>query len=135
MSFFVLTSNATKKTYDWSKVINAIIQVESKGNPKAHNPKGDCVGVLQIRKTLVQETNNILKRQKNPKRFTYNDRWDAEKSKEMFVIIQEEYNPEHNVEKAIKCWNCGGFFLKNNGWKNKSIGYYNKVMKHYNGGV
>jgi hypothetical protein len=54
----------------------------------------------------------------------------VKKSKEMFIIIQEHLNPEHNVEKAIKCWNCGGFYLKNNGWKNKSIDYYKKVMKN-----
>lgn len=135
MPIFVLAVNAqTNETYDWAKVMNAIIQVESSGNPKAYNPNGDCVGVLQITKILVRETNNILKEKNIQKKYTYEDRWDAEKSKEMFIIIQEHHNPEHNIEKAIKCWNCGGFYLKNNGWKNKSIGYYNKVMKHYNGG-
>ena len=135
MSMVSLSINAQNQgeSYDWSKVINAIAMVESKGNPKAYNPNGDCVGLLQITKTLVKECNLILEKQKIKKRYTPNDRWDAEKSKEMFIIVQEWHNPEHNVEKAIKCWNCGGFYLKNNGWKNKSVGYYNKVMKYYKG--
>ena len=146
MSILVLTASAqTKKAYDWTKVMNAIIQVESQGNPKAHNPVGDCAGILQITPILVKECNRILAEKKSTKRYVYDkkgqcrsskwdDRYSVEKSKEMFILIQEYHNPEHNIEKAIKCWNCGGFFLKNNGWKNKSVGYYNKVMKHYNGG-
>jgi hypothetical protein len=119
-----------KEVFNWEAVINAIIKVESGGNPKARNAEGDCVGVLQITPVLVKECNNILKREKSKKRYTLQDRYNVKKSKEMFIIIQEHLNPEHNVEKAIKCWNCGGFYLKNNGWKNKSIGYYKKVMKN-----
>ena len=127
----IMADSQNKEVFNWESVINAIIQVESKGNPKAYNKAGDCVGVLQITPVLVKECNNILKSQKSAKRYTLQDRWNAEKSKEMFVIIQEKHNPEHNIEKAIKCWNCGGFYLKNNGWKNKSVGYYKKVMKYY----
>ena len=119
-----------KEVFNWEAVINAIIKVESGGNPKARNAKGDCAGVLQITPVLVKECNDILKKQKRKKRYTLQDRYNVKKSKEMFIIIQEHLNPEHNVEKAIKCWNCGGFYLKNNGWKNKSIDYYKKVMKN-----
>ncbi len=122
------TENEVQK---WERVINAIIMVESGGNPKAHNPHGDCAGILQITPVLVKECNILLKRQNSKKRYTLSDRYDVKKSKEMFVIIQEHFNPEMNIEKAIKCWNCGGFNLKNNGWKYKSVGYYKKVMKHY----
>lgn len=124
-----MADSQNKKVFNWERVINAIIKVESGGNPKAKSK--DCVGILQIRPILVQDVNEYLKNKKSAKRYTLQDRWNAEKSKEMFVIIQEKHNPEHNIEKAIKCWNCGGFYLKNNGWKNKSIGYYKKVMKHY----
>lgn len=126
-----LTANAqTTGTYDWTNVMNAIIQVESKGNPNAHNKNGDCAGILQITKILVREVNQILEQRNSTKRYTYQDRYDAEKSKEMFILLQEHFNKEHNVEKAIKCWNSG--FYGN--WKNKSGGYYKKVMKYYNGG-
>lgn len=131
MSILTLTTNAqTNESYDWSRVIDAIIKVESKGNEKAHNPNGDCAGILQITKVLVRETNQILANKKSTKRYTYADRYNAEKSKEMFIILQEHFNPEHNVEKAIRCWNCGFY---GNGWKTKSRSYYVKVMKHYNG--
>ena len=116
-----------EEVFSWERVMNAIIQVESKGNPKAYNPKGDCAGVLQITRGLVASVNQILKEKNVSKRFTNADRFNAEKSKEMFVLMQEKYNPEHNIEKAIRCWNSG--FCKN--WKNKSTGYYKKVMKHY----
>jgi hypothetical protein len=110
--------------------MDAIIQVESKGNPKAHNPVGDCAGILQITKGLVRECNSILESQKSKKRYSYSDRYNATKSKEMFVLLQEHFNPEHNVEKAIRCWNRG--FYGN--WRGKSTSYYNKVMKYYKGG-
>lgn len=124
------SQKSKKEVFNWEAVINAIIKVESGGNPKARNAKGDCAGVLQITPVLVKECNDILKKQKRKKRYTLQDRYNVKKSKEMFIIIQEHLNPEHNVEKAIKCWNCGGFYLKNNGWKNKSIDYYKKVMKN-----
>ena len=124
-----LTVNAQSKgeSYDWSKVIDAISMVESKGNPKAFNPNGDCAGILQITPGLVKQCNIWLKAKKSKKRYTLSDRYSVKKSKEMFVLLQEHFNPEHNIEKAIKCWNCG-FYTKN--WKSKSISYYKKVMKN-----
>ena len=117
-----------KEVKKWERVMNSIIAVESKGDPKAHNPVGDCAGILQITPILVKECNNLLKEKKSTKRYTLGDRYNAKKSKEMFIFLQEHFNPELNVEKAIKQWNCG-FYTKD--WKHKSIGYYKKVMKHY----
>lgn len=117
-----------KEVKKWERVMNAIIAVESKGDPKAHNPVGDCAGILQITPILVKECNNLLKEKKSTKRYTLGDRYNAKKSKEMFIFLQKHFNPELNVEKAIKQWNCG-FYTKD--WKHKSIGYYKKVMKHY----
>ena len=130
ISIIANATNKTNKNCDWSRVMNAIIQVESKGNPKAHNPIGDCAGLLQIRKCLVNECNSILKRQGSSKRYTYADRYNGEKSKEMFVLLQNHFNKEHNIEKAIVCWNAGFY----GGWRGKARGYLNKVMKYYNGG-
>lgn len=130
MLMLPISMNAQKKQFDWIPVMDAIIQVESKGNPKAHNSVGDCAGILQITKGLVRECNSILESQKSKKRYSYSDRYNATKSKEMFVLLQEHFNPEHNVEKAIRCWNRG--FYGN--WRGKSTKYYNKVMKYYKGG-
>lgn len=118
-----------KKSYDWNPIMDAIIQVESRGNAKAHNPNGDCAGILQIVPILVKECNQILAKRKSKKRYTLGDRYNVSKSKEMFILLQEHFNPEHNVEKAIRCWNSG--FYGN--WRNRSGEYYKNVMKYYNG--
>ena len=48
---------AQQKQFDWKPVMDAIIQVESKGNPKAYNPNGNCAGILQITPGLVKQCN------------------------------------------------------------------------------
>jgi hypothetical protein len=69
----------------WEEIMNAISYVESKHNPKARN--GIYVGYLQIGPGMVTEVNNILKKQNSDKRYTLNDRYDPQKSREMFVIF------------------------------------------------
>ena len=90
---------------NWNPVMDAIIQVESEGNPKAVS--GNSVGVMQITPILVKDCNDILKKLKSKKRYTMDDRYSVAKSKEMFLIIQKYYNPENNIEKAIRLWNGG----------------------------
>jgi hypothetical protein len=85
--------------------MEAIIQVESEGNARAVS--GNSVGAMQITPILVEECNEILKNRKSDKRFTMNDRYNVEKSKEMFLLIQSHYNKTNNVEKAIRSWNGG----------------------------
>ena len=117
------TENAVKK-FDWEPLMKAIIYVESGGNPRAIG--GNSVGILQITPVCVKQCNILLQRKGSKKRYTLNDRYNIEKSKEMFIMIQEEYNPEHNIEKAIRMWNGGP------GYKIKSTnGYYKKVMARY----
>lgn len=94
-----------EKTHDWSKVINAIVQVESGGNPNAKSK--DCVGILQIRPVLVRDVNEYLGIKGSKKRYTYDDRYNVDKSKEMFILYQERYNKTNNVERAIRLWNGG----------------------------
>ena len=111
MSVFMLTANAQeKKTYDWTRVINAIIQVESKGNAKAVSK--DCVGVMQIRPILVRDVNEYLKMK-------------GSSSKEMFILYQKRYNPTNNEEKAIRLWNGGSKYSVT-----KTERYYRKVLSH-----
>ena len=91
--------------FNWNPVMDAIIQVESEGNPNAVS--GNSVGAMQITPILVKDCNDILKKQKSSKRYTMADRYSVAKSKEMFLIIQKYYNPENNIEKAIRLWNGG----------------------------
>ena len=99
------TKSATTSGFDWNPVMDAIILVESEGNPNAVS--GNSVGAMQITPILVRECNNILKKQKSKKRYTMDDRFSVEKSKEMFLLIQKYFNPENSVEKAIRSWNGG----------------------------
>ena len=94
-----------KEKHPLEDLMNAIIHIESRGNPNAHNKNGDCVGILQITKICVRECNRILKMKGVDKTYSYADRWDKEKSIEMFYLLQDHYNPEHNIKKAIRLWN------------------------------
>jgi hypothetical protein len=119
------TGKATKSNktagVNWNPVMDAIIQVESEGNPNAVS--GNSVGAMQITPILVKDCNDILKKQKSKKRYTMADRYSVAKSKEMFLLIQKYYNPENSIEKAIRTWNGGVHY------KIKSTNrYYKKVM-------
>lgn len=125
--FLMFSFGAKAEKYDFERLFNAIAQVESKGDANAVNKKGDCVGILQITKILVKECNDIMKKKGDARRFTLNDRYSVEKSKEMFKVYQDYYNKEHDLEKGIRIWN-GGY----NGMKNpRTKAYYNKVIKKY----
>ena len=105
----VAGNNATKgkkaEAFNWNPIMDAIIQVESEGNPNAVS--GNSVGVMQITPILVRECNDILQKMKSKKRFTMNDRYSEVKSKEMFLLIQSYHNPMNSIEKAIRSWNGG----------------------------
>lgn len=109
----------------WGAVILAIAQVESRGNAKAVSKNGLYVGYLQIAEILVRECNRIA----GYKKFTYADRYDKQKSIDMFITYQERYNPEGNMEKAIRLWNSGD--LKCMQRKSRTEGYYKRVMKNF----
>lgn len=113
---------AKKSQFDWHPVMDAIIQVESEGNPKAVS--GNSCGAMQITPILVRECNNILKRRKSKKRYRLSDRFNVEKSKEMFVLFQSFHNPKNSIEQAIRSWN-GGLRYSVKGTQR----YFNKVMK------
>ena len=126
MLMLPISVGAQEEKFDWTPVMDAIIQVESKGNPKAHNPVGDCAGILQITPGLVKQCNTWLKVKKSKKRYTLRDRYNVSKSKEMFEMYQHYLNPSNDVEKAIRIWNGGpGYSVS------KTNGYLKKVMKYY----
>ena len=110
----------------WGMVISAIAKVESSGNPKAVSSDGLYVGYLQISEILVKQCNILAGYNK----YTPKDRYSKEKSIAMFIDYQEEYNPEGNLEKAIRLWNSGD--LKCMTRKAKTERYYQRVMKRYN---
>ena len=121
MSLMALSVNAKKSGFDWGPVMDAIIQVESEGNPNAVS--GKSVGVMQFTPILVEDCNNILMKKKSKKRFALSDRYSVKKSKEMFLLIQSYYNPTNSIEKAIRSWNGGVHYSVR-----ATNRYYRKVM-------
>ena len=114
--------NDNSEQFDWTPVMEAIILVESEGNPNAVS--GNSVGAMQITPILVRECNNILKSRGSDKRYTMADRYDVEKSKEMFLLIQSQYNKTNDVEKAIRTWNGGPNYSVR-----ATNRYYQKVLR------
>ena len=112
----ISVSNAPALVAD--NLIAAVIHVESRGDINAHNVGEDAVGVLQIRPIMVQEVNRVLGFDK----YTLQDRWDKQKSIEMFNVIREN-TPNPTNEKVARNWNGGP-----NGYKKKStLKYWQKV--------
>jgi len=114
--------NDSSAQFDWNPVMEAIILVESEGNPNAVS--GNSVGAMQITPILVRECNNILKSRGSDKRYTLADRYDVNKSKEMFLLIQSQYNKTNNVERAIRSWNGGPKYSVR-----ATDRYYQKVLR------
>ena len=84
-------------------VVQAMIHVESRGNTKCFRADGNCAGILQITPIYVEEVNRLL----GEDRYSLEDRFDSIKSLEMFMVIQNYYNPGHDIEKAIQLHNKG----------------------------
>ena len=106
-------------------LLSAIMFVESSYNDSAYNPYEDAVGCLQIRKTMVDDVNRILRRQKSDLRFSYDDRWLRNRSIKMFDIYCKHYGLT-TAEEMARCWNGGPRGMQNNITAN----YWKKVQNH-----
>lgn len=107
-------------------LVNALISVESNGNDSAIGDKylGEpSIGVLQIRPIMVREVNRILKLKKSNKRYQLKDRFDREKSIEMFMIWYEFHHKDSDYEEVARSWNGGPKGPKNP----KTYSYWKKV--------
>ena len=111
--------------FNTSHLLSAIISVESRNNDSAHAIGEDAVGCLQIRKTMVNDVNRILKRQGKELRFTYDDRWSRAKSIQMFEIYCNHYGLI-TAEEIARCWNGGPRGMQNE----VTSGYWKKVQKN-----
>jgi len=121
----IQTIEPTKQLKTKKTLVDALILVESAGNPNAFNKKENAVGCLQIRPVMVREVNRILRKQNNGKRFTKEDRWDCGLSKEMFYIWENYHHKVSNDEMIARNWNGGP-----RGYKKQSTEHYwNKVQK------
>ena len=110
-----------------NEIISALMYVESSNNDSAYNANEDAVGCLQIRKTMVNDVNRILRKRKSPVRFTYEDRWCRYKSINMFKVYCKYYNLT-TAEEIARCWNGGPRGINNPA----TVKYWNKVQNRIN---
>ncbi len=139
--FIITTSNTSITTNPYSKfseikkikpievkqietdIISALIYVESRGNDSAYNDSENAAGCLQIRPIMVREVNRILKKTGREERFDLDDRWDRDKSLNMFNIWREYHHPNSTDEVIARNWNGGP-----NGFnKESTLKYWKKV--------
>lgn len=111
------------KTIDpWDVFIEAVIWQESRGNANAIGDNGRAVGVLQIHPIMVREANRIVVMGGGETgKYTYDDRYDVEKSIEIFKIVQDFHNKEHDFDRALQIWN-----------KNHPESYKTNIINKYN---
>jgi hypothetical protein len=113
-------------------LLTALIFVESRGNDSAIGDKhlvgNEAIGVLQIRPIMVREVNRILKLQKSDKRFTLKDRFERDKSIEMFYIWKNHHHKNSDAETIARNWNGGPKGYKSN----RTLKYWNKVEQQLN---
>ena len=110
-------------------LIEALINVESRGNDSAigdrHLVGNEAIGALQIRPIMVREVNRILKIKKSDTRFKMSDRWDREKTIEMFLVWKNYHHPNGDFEKIARNWNGGPKGFK----KKRTEKYWIKVQQ------
>lgn len=88
------------KLTEWEILIQALIQVESSGDSLAVGKTND-LGALQLTPIYVADVNRIV----GDEVYLLQDRLSQSKSVEMFNILQDHYNPDHDIKKAIKLHN------------------------------
>lgn len=84
-------------------LLDAIIQVESGGNPNAVGDSGKAVGIMQIWPIMVKDCNRILGIEK----YTLEDRLSPERSIEMFNIWRNHYCKGWTDKQIATGWHLG----------------------------
>ena len=88
------------------ELILAIAYTESRFNPQAVGKAHDS-GVLQLTPIYIREVNRVAGTS-----YALADAFDIEKAVEIFSRMQEHYNPEHDVEKAIRLHNRSPYYRR-----------------------
>jgi len=117
-------------------VVARIVEIESAGNPLAHNKKEDARGLCQIRPACLQEYN-----QRNKTHYTAGDLFNAEINIKIATWYLNKRIPQMlryfgkpvTCENQIICYNWGiGQFLKYANGKKKLPATTKKYLKDYN---
>ena len=127
LEVLVVEPKFVKPTYtlDVDPLIQAMILVESEGNDSAYHKREKAAGCLQIRPIMVREVNRILGIQKSELEYTLEDRWNREKSIEMFHIVNGYHNKNSTYEEIARAWNGGPNWIK----KSLTKRYWKRVQR------
>lgn len=83
----------------WWRMIDALIEVESNGQPDAVGDDGQAVGILQIHPCVIDDLRVA------GYDFTLDDRLDPDRSIAIFNAYQRIYNPACDIDRAIHLHN------------------------------
>lgn len=100
---------------DWDTFITALAWVESRWNDNAESPK-QAVGYLQLTPVIIKDANRIVGKEL----YSIDCRNDRSQSIEIFNVIMDNYNPQHDMQYAMKIWNP---YAK--------VSYHRAVMRKY----
>lgn len=126
------------------RLIDALIQVESNGNPDAVGDNGKAYGILQIHSIMVEDFNRIAKIKGIKVSYSHSDAFDPEISVYICKVVLSYYGRKVIEEKGqitfkdmARQWNGGP-----QGWKDFSLSnplkeknlqnYWRKVEKELN---
>lgn len=97
-----------KDTLDaWTTLQMAIVMTESQFNPDAVGTSQDW-GIFQITPIYAKEVNRILKEDV----YSHEDAFDIGKSIEMFNVMQSHYNPNEDIDVALRYHNKADWYAK-----------------------
>ncbi len=114
------------KEYTDESLIGAIMYVESRGNDSAYNKQSGATGCMQIMPVMVREVNRINQIINSDQEYTLDDRWDCEKSIEMFLIWKSFHHKHSDYETISRHWWGGPKY----GEQECSIFYWEKVKEN-----
>jgi len=124
-ALFINNTQAQYEDMPIDCLVEAIIQVESRGDSTAKGDRGWAVGVLQIWPIMVREVNRIQEKNGSDVRYGYTDRYSVKKSIEMFHIWREYYHSDSDWETIARCWNGG----PSGSSHHRTKCYWNKVRR------
>jgi len=107
-------------------ILRAFVMQESGFKENVVNPVSGARGVLQILPVMIKEVNRICKKLCIDKHYTWKDAFNAQKSIEIWYIVQNYHNPSYDLQKACRIWFGRGVQYDGLTW----IGYHKGVLKY-----
>lgn len=110
---------------------NAMVKVESGGNPHAYNPNDGASGIAQIRTVCLDDTNRIARQRGLDARFAPADRFNPRQARRIWSLYLAFYGREYarqtgdepTDETYARIWNGGP-----TGWrKSSTVAYWGRV--------